>query len=107
VGFLDEATVDYRQHGTNTVGAKDAGSLTYVTGKLRENRMKKAMFDTFDQAQALADRYAGLLPPAAEATLRDYGALARKGKLARLAAYRSGGFWKQGLARRAGQLLWG
>lgn len=107
VGFLDEATMDYRQHGTNTVGAKDAGSLTYVTGKLRENRMKTAIFDTFDQAGALADRYAGLLPAAEEATLRDYGALARKGKLARITAYSSGGFWKQGLARRAGQLLWG
>ena len=107
VGFLNEPTIDYRQHGSNTVGAKDAGSISYVSEKLKQNKMKAAFFATFQQAAAFAACYHGRMPDRTEALIRSYGTLFQKGKLARLRGYCRGRFWKQGFSRRVGQIIWG
>ncbi|MBP3729762.1 MAG: glycosyltransferase family 2 protein, partial [Lachnospiraceae bacterium] len=39
--FLPEATMDYRQHGRNVVGAKRAGSLSYLAGRLLDPEAEK------------------------------------------------------------------
>lgn len=107
IGFLDAATIDYRQHGDNSVGAKNAGSLSYVEEKLRENSMRAAMFGAMRQADAFARCYQDILPQEAYHTAMAYGALCGRGKLTRLYTYAALGLWKQGFSRRVGQIIWG
>lgn len=58
--YIDEPTGDYRQHGANSVGAKDVRSLADIAhklmslGNIREKLLKKKQ-----QAQVFWDTYAG------------------------------------------------
>lgn len=42
--YLDVSTLDYRQHGDNSVGAKDVESLSYIWRKLRRMDVLKIQF---------------------------------------------------------------
>lgn len=60
--YLNESTMAYRQHGSNSVGAKDVGSIGHVMDKLSHlDKLKKAIAQKKKQAQAFADTYAGEL----------------------------------------------
>ena len=104
--FLDRATIDYRQHGGNVVGAKDPRSAGYVLQKLKGGAVRRSLVDTARQAGAFLSCYRQELTPDQQALLADYAAAPEKGKLARLALYRRRGLWKYGLNRRIGQILW-
>lgn len=56
--YLDESTMAYRQHGKNSVGAKDVGSLSHVLDKLSHlDKLKKTILQKKDQAAVMADTY--------------------------------------------------
>jgi glycosyltransferase involved in cell wall biosynthesis len=57
VAFLDEATIDYRQHGKNSVGAKNVYSPAYLLKRLQSDRMRKALADAAGQAEAFVKCY--------------------------------------------------
>ncbi len=58
IAFLDEATILYRQHGNNTVGAADAGSLKYQLQRLKVFReMKKSNMDHVTEAAYFLELY--------------------------------------------------
>lgn len=103
---LPEATMDYRQHGGNTVGAKNAGSLKYILEKLRGGSMRQALIDTAAQAGAFADCYEAELSPEQLAMLRDFAACPGASRRERRAVYSRYGLWKNDLRRRIGQRLW-
>lgn len=104
--FLNRATIDYRQHGGNVVGAKDPRSAGYVLQKLKGGAVRRSLSDTARQAGAFLACYEQELTPNQRALLADYAAAPQRGKLARLALYRRRGLWKYGLNRRIGQILW-
>ena len=59
VVYIDEATSDYRQHGTNSVGAKDVRSLSHIMGKLAKlESVKKTTMEKKRQAEVLLATYA-------------------------------------------------
>ena len=112
--FLARATIDYRQHGGNVVGAKDPRSAGYVLQKLKGGAVRRSLVDTARQGRGLPflfrrpflSCYRQELTPDQQALLADYAAAPEKGKLARLTLYRRRGLWKYGLNRRIGQILW-
>lgn len=104
--FLDEATIDYRQHGGNVVGAKDPRSLSYVMQKLKGDAVRRSLHDTARQAGTFLACYERELSPEQRSLLADYASAPRRGKLARLTLYRRRGLWKYGLSRCVGQFLW-
>ncbi|MBO5322869.1 MAG: glycosyltransferase family 2 protein [Oscillospiraceae bacterium] len=57
IRFLEEATIDYRQHGSNAVGAKNVHSPAYLLNRLRSNSMRRALSKTATQAKAFRDIY--------------------------------------------------
>lgn len=89
--FLDRATIDYRQHGGNVVGAKDPRSAGYVLQKLKGGAVRRSLVDTARQAGAFLSCYRQELTPDQQALLADYAAAPEKGKLARLTLYRAAG----------------
>lgn len=62
IAFLDEATIDYRQHGNNSVGAKNVYSPSYLWKRLRSGSMRKSMAGCADQAAAFLSCYGDVLP---------------------------------------------
>ena len=104
--FLPEATIDYRQHGKNQVGAKNAGSLAYLKSRLNGTYIHAMRDETAAQAAAFRKVYADLLSPEQEKLCRVMAGLPSHGKLWRMRALCRYHLWKNTLPRRAGQLLW-
>ena len=59
--FLDCATIDYRQHGNNSVGAKNIHSLSYLCKRLTSKSMRQVLRDAAKQAEAFRRCYRDLL----------------------------------------------
>ncbi len=105
--FLDEATIDYRQHGGNVVGASGR-SLRTIWRKLRRGRGNRLrIIQAMDQAAAFASCYRQQLPPEALALLEGFAALKYQPRSRRMAFYRSNHVWYQGLPARLAQRIWG
>ena len=106
VGFLNQPTIDYRQHGNNTVGAKDTKSLSYILKKIRNDGVRKAMEDTYDQAEIFLEAFGDLMAPEQRQVVADYAALKNRSAMGRRLAFVKGGFYKYGLQRIIAQFIW-
>ena len=105
IRFLDAATIDYRQHGSNVVGAKNARSPAYLLHRLAQRDAHDAFLKTTRQAGALLRAHAADMPEDARTLCARFAALPQQSKAARLRTYRRCGFYKSGLPRRIGQIL--
>lgn len=106
IGFLREPTILYRQHGANQVGAKRAKSLSYKWRRFRDkDATRKSLQDTCRQAGEFLRRYESELSEDTIAMLKAFAQLPQKGKLKRICVLFRYGFWKSGLTRRIGQIL--
>ena len=101
--YLPEATLDYRQHGSNQVGAQNARSAAYILRKLRGGSAKKSLTDTCRQAAAFAAAFGDILPRAQADLIRNYAALPELNKLQRIRGIRRMDTLKCGVLRRLGQ----
>lgn len=102
VSYVDRALVLYRQHGGNSVGAKNLNSLRYLTARIRSPAdIKNSLLAKQSQAALLAETF-----PSADAIFREYGKLGGKRKSERLRFYAKNGIWKNGWQRNLGLLVW-
>lgn len=107
IGFVDQPTVRYRQHGGNAVGAKASQSVGYlarravagtaVTSAVAASRAQAAAFDA-----VMGDRLTGR----DAAAVRAMATMSGLSKPARVAALIRHGLWKGTVIRRIGQLVY-
>ena len=91
IGFVNEPTMLYRQHGHNSVGAKDAMNVKFLYGRLKEgkNSYRRMMIESMEQIQGFVGTYGKEIQDLdSYELLKNYGELYYKGKLRRLAFYR-------------------
>ena len=104
--FLDEPLIYYRQHGANRVGAKNAGSLSYVAGKLgRLGKIKSDYLVTFVQARILRQRFIKDADPNSQKIINAYCNMSELGKTGRIKIMRRYDFKKNTRLRVIGQYL--
>lgn len=106
-GYLNEATIDYRQHGNNVVGAKNTRSTSYVLNKIKNDGVRSAMAQTYAQAQVFVDCFGSMLDDKTRKTVQTYAAMADKNGIVRRICYVKHSFLKCGLQRIAAQFIWG
>lgn len=106
-GYVQEATIDYRQHGNNVVGAKNSRSLSYIFGKLKNNGIGAAMQHTYHQADVFCETFGDMMLPSDKALVATYGKLKNAGYFARRSAFVKHGFYKIGASRVIAQMIWG
>ena len=102
--FLPEATINYRQHEKNVVGAKNAGSFAHMASRLKGDYIRRMRNESISQAEAFADCYAADLPEAEREVLKAFIALKEQSKAEKIKTIEQYGFWKNTLSRRVGQL---
>lgn len=107
VVYVPRATICYRQHGKNSVGAKDVRSLSYARSRISGGGARAAMDATMCQAEAFADAFAPRLCEEALLLCRAYAACRTKGRLARSVMFLRLGTLKCGYKRIIAQLLLG
>lgn len=106
-GFLDEATIDYRQHVNNSVGAKDALSPAYLWKRFAARDSRKVLRGTALQTQLFLQQYRDILDPVKRTLLEDYASTADAPKLKRIYIYLKHRTFKYGIIRVVAQLLGG
>ncbi len=106
IGFVSESTIRYRQHGNNEVGAKNVRDPKYVAARLsKTEQIHKVLTDTYRQAAGFYERYQGRLSKEQAELVLGYAKMPEYGKLHRMAHLLRNGHGKNGLVRKAGQLL--
>lgn len=103
--FLNEATIDYRQHGKNAVGAKNVRSLSYLAARLRANSMRKALNEGAEQASVFLDTYSDLFSAEQRELICAFIATKDQNLIARDLTFLKYNLLKSGLLRKAGQFL--
>lgn len=110
IHFLDETTMFYRQHGNNSVGAKDSKKIGYLFQRLRDGKADyaKKMEASRKQMESFCGYYQSHLEQLDEfKLLKEYSVSGQKGKLARCGFYIKNHVWKNGFVRKVMQLIWG
>ncbi len=106
--YYPGATVVYRQHGENQVGAKDVSSGEYIGEKLKDKAgIRSSIKDTYAQAAAFYEAYKGRLNEENKTMLQSYVAIGSLGMAKRFFALSRGGFFKSGMYRKAAQIIYG
>lgn len=104
IGYVEEGTLLYRQHGNNMVG--DSGFSSYLKNRLSNlQKQKKALEALYRQAEDFLSIYCSQLSEDNREILRRFFALEELGfTKKRIEAVRNG-FLKSGLVRNLGLLL--
>ncbi len=104
VAFVEHATILYRQHGNNGVGATNAASFVYKLKRMFQGEdIKLSLLNTRKQAGA----FAALYKESADSLASEYARLFEKGKLKRLAFYKKHDVKKSTRSKNLGLMVWG
>ena len=106
IGFLPQATILYRQHGDNVVGAKDVRSLRYIAsfaGRLKQNSrsLRRCQAQGLELCRVLGES----LTDGQRQLLLAWGHIRQKNKLARWATLKRHRIWLLGAKRRLAELI--
>ncbi|KLU64368.1 putative glycosyltransferase EpsE [Desulfosporosinus acididurans] len=106
IGFVNQSTVLYRQHGSNEVGSKNIRSVWYNLGRFLDPiSSKQSLRSTYRQAQSFLEMYGEMLTPECMELVREYSSIPLYGKVRRIETIFRYGFWKASFIRRCGQIL--
>ena len=103
---LKEPTILYRQHGSNTIGARDWGPVDVFRRAVSQPasavaRTRTWLEESRKQAKAFAERFGDRLDPATHDTLLAYASLGERSFLERKAFLLRSGVWPQSPTRSA------
>lgn len=113
IAFIDKPLVSYRQHSSNSVGAKASRSPSYLFKRLMDGKKayKSAVAASVNQARYFLQIYGDKM---SEKTLfMEYAMIIRYTGICKMSCFERTGFfittksWKKGVARKIMQVLWG
>lgn len=106
IGFIDRATILYRQHEKNAVGAKDVSRASYYLRRLGDlAAADDSIVSTYAQAAAFYERFSFALPEEQRRLVEAYARSPTLTGLQKAGVLFRYHLWKYGLSRKAGQLF--
>ena len=105
IKYIDKATIMYRQHGNNSVGAKKMG-FSVLLKKLSPAE-RKQICESLLATQKQAREFARIYGLDRENIINRYGHMEKMGKLSRIKLYIDTGIHKGSKFRTLGLYLWG
>ena len=105
LGYLPEATIAYRQHGSNSVGAKDVRSGSYLRHRLTSASMRNALKENGKQAEALLALFGEHMSDQQTELIKAFIRSQQASLPVRDYLYVKYGLLKYGTLRKAAQLL--
>ena len=104
VSYIDTATILYRQHGNNGVGATNAASFLYKLKRMLQGAdIKQSLENTRRQAKAFVSLY----KEEKDTLASQYADIASLSKLKRLDFYNKNDVKKSTTAKNIGLMIWG
>lgn len=106
IAFVNEPTVLYRQHDHNEIGSENTRSFQYnLKRMLSKEQSKSVLRNTYLQAETFLMTYGEQLSPELLIVAKAYALIPKYGKIKRIQIIHHYDFWKSGLARKCGQVL--
>lgn len=105
--FLNQPTIDYRQHSNNSVGAKNVTSPEYLFAKLKSGAMKRSLKNAALQAEAFIECYGEKIPQEKKKIISDFAKTKDLSIFRRNLVYLKHGLYKYGAIRILAQFLGG
>ena len=106
IGFVEIATILYRQHEDNANGAKNVNSAQYVIQKLKKKeKIHQGLVKQYRQADEFLNIYNLLLTDSQQNMLQAYAGLEQGNLLQKAAVLTKHRLYKKGIVRKAGQIL--
>ena len=106
IGFVNEATILYRQHGKNENGAKDINSFEYIKNKFMNlNYVREFLNLQYRQAEEFFRIYQGQLSHSQKSLLLAYSSCSKKNWLEKAFIILKYDLNKKGIVRLLGQLF--
>ncbi len=106
IAFVNSSTMLYRQHGKNSVGAKDTESVSYIFKKLRNvYGIKISLYDTYVQAEELLTTMGKYLDKSDCFLINKYVQVHKVNKIKKVIILLKFKFLKNSYIRILGQLL--
>lgn len=104
--YENKATIQYRQHGKNVVGATKVNSLGFIVKRLLgNNHVKQTLNLAFEQAEAFHNVFCDRLSDDQRECLNTFCAIRTQRKVRRMIELLKGGYTKQGIVQIIGELL--
>lgn len=111
--FINKPLVSYRQHGSNSVGAKASRSPLYLFKRLMDGKKayKEAVIASVNQARYFLQIYGDTMSE--KSLFIEFAMIIRYTGICRMTCFERAEFfistksWKKGLARKIMQVLWG
>lgn len=108
ISYLKDATVLYRQHGANAVGAADVRSPAYQAGRLQDSQgIRRSIGRTYALASCFEKVYGRELQPEQQQFLTAYTQSRHTGAFQRFRVLSKYKAYKKGIGRRIAQILMG
>lgn len=110
MSYIDKATIDYRQHEENSVGAQDARSLSYMWNRFKRGKeaFRMSMEDSCRQAGYFMELYEPYFHDRRMRRLfQSYADLYTQNKWKRIDTCLHNRFMKKGVVRKVMQIIWG
>lgn len=106
IAFVERATIQYRQHGGNVIGATKVNSLSFILKRLTGSaHVRETLQMSVDQAAEFLECYGSLLSEEQRAPLAALAGIQKKHKPGRIAALLKHDLLKQGFVQVVGELL--
>jgi len=107
IGFVNQSLILYRQHGDNSVGAKNMHSAETIALQMTKHESNRnALRHSMLQAGTLLTVLDGCLKERDREMLRVYSQAEKTGKLSKIRVSARYGIWKNSLIKKAAQLFY-
>lgn len=113
IEVIKKPLLSYRQHGDNSVGAKNNNNPLYLFKRLSEGKKsyKRAMSESAQQIEYFVDIYKAEFMSEnlikEYELMSEYAQLRNKSKISRVFFYKRNNVWKKGTIRKIMQVIWG
>ncbi len=107
IAFVNSATIDYRQHGSNSVGAGNVHSAGYIVRKIAGGGVSESIKRAMEQAAALGDSFSGMMSRSDSELCCICGETKNMGKIKRIRTYIKYGLMPEGILRKIKLMIWG
>lgn len=106
IGFVDQSTMLYRQHGSNSVGAKNTKSLNYILYKIfHAKEIHNSLVKQYKQADEFREIYGGILSERQLSMLQSYGSFEKKNFLEKYKELKKFNLFKNSKIQILGQIF--
>ena len=108
ISFVDKATIKYRQHAANSIGAKKyLSNPGYIAKKVFQKGIRRSIEVATAQAAVFLSTYQDMLTPKDRRFMQGFSALYQKNKCKRFAFMNKYKAYKYGALRKIAQIIWG